>query len=312
MGELQTSRIIDNARLTAEREAVDKAAEGLPDRLRSSGVLAKGPPQEQYDYQGADLNGVSFAEKEGGVDLPLKFSRGVVFAGRDPVTGELYQRRADPNRFGAAANEKLSAAYINTEKGPSPDVMDGAVPAVMEHLQNGGTPEDMDFPVNGGIKEQAVEATKIISSQQVIANELRALPDVEEEVSESDTPSLTLDDMKADLEFLNATSLVGEYHKNDLRVGGADIDLENITPEDIAENGVEEMAAIYGSVWKMSEIILAVERGDMPPEVQQAYLTMAQKYEQFTPWSWDVAQGTVTGLINDAPLFVGLGRLGKG
>ena len=323
MGELQTSRIIDNARLSAEREAVDKAAEGLPDRLRSSGVLAKGPPQEQYDYEAADLNGVSFTADEGGVSLPLKYKRGATYAGRDAATGTLYQRRNDPNGFGEAAVERMGAAYVNTEQGPSPEVMDGTIPLVIEHFQNGGTPEDIGFALNDDIKMASVEMVKSVASNQVIADKLRAMSMEPDPVSESETveepveesPTLQFEDMVADESFVTSAATVAGYYMGeggDMKVGGNAVEAEGATPEYIAEKGIEEMAAVYSSMWKMGEIILAVENGSMPPDVQAAYLDMALKYQQYTPWSMDVAQGTLTGMANDLPIYAIMARTGKG
>jgi hypothetical protein len=297
--DLNISQQMDGA-AQAEQDAKDNEAQaGLQDRLKKSGLLIQGPSMEQYDYVGADREGASFEEVEGGgVNLPNKYAKDRYFAGRRVSDGQVMEKRYDPNGYGAEGHKRIANSYTNTQEGPPPSDYDGLIPLAIEHIQNGGTRQDFDTGHPPEMIAQTFDTLAAVANTQVIADHLRTIPEPEPTEKISDQEDLTLEDLKGDKEWLEASKTLAEYFE---------FEVDDVT---LAEDGLEEMAALYGSMWKMADVWRAVESGDMPEDVQNAYVYMLSTYERVSPWSMDIVQGTVTGLIKDAPLYLIGGGVG--
>jgi len=320
--ELETSKQIDQARVqTAELEQEERNV-GLQERIRASNLTTVGPSEEEYDYAGADAGGATFTPQgEGdGVDIPNQYYKNRYVAGRRLTDGVLMTARNDPNDFGKVGFERMQAGYINTENGAPPEAMEAVMPLMAEHIQNGGNLEDFDSPYESTMAADAHETLKATATIQGIVHELRSLPEAAELDAapvDEEQPDLVLEDVMKDPEFVTAARVIRDYFGvEDYRAvpntGGRTGTRELVDPTDaqMAEDMIEQMARTFSSAWKMGALIYGIESGDMSPEVQEAYLYAMQVYDKFTPWSMDVMQGTLTGIIDDAPGYLGTGGVG--
>ena len=319
--ELETSKQIDQARVqTAELEQEERNV-GLQERIRASNLTTVGPSEEEYDYAGADAGGATFTPQEGGgIDIPNQYHKDRYVAGRRLTDGVLMTARNDPNDFGKVGFERMQAGYINTEKGAPPEAMEAVMPLMAEHIQNGGKLEDFDSPYESTMAADAHETLKATATIQGIVHELRSLPEAAELDAapvDEEQPDLVLEDVMKDPEFVTAARVIRDYFGvEDYRAvpntGGRTGTRELVDPTDaqMAEDMIEQMARTFSSAWKMGALIYGIESGDMSPEVQEAYLYAMQVYDKFTPWSMDVMQGTLTGIIDDAPGYLGTGGIG--
>lgn len=284
-----------------------KLSEGVQERLRTSGLDVTGPSIDAYDYVGADRAGTPFVPAEGGgVNLPNKFNQNQYVAGRRVSDGVKVSNRKDPNGFGAEGFKRMQEGYINTETGSPPEAMNAVMPLMAEHVQNGGKLEDFESPYGEAMATDAYQTLGATASIQALAQELRLLPEpVDAAPVGEEAPALTLEDVASDPEFVTAGRVIRGYF-------GLDDDSDEAPPDDavMAEDLIEEMAATFSSAWKMGSIIYGIESGDMSPETQAAYAYAFEVYDKFTPWSMDVLQGTLTGIVQDAPGYVGTGGIG--
>lgn len=330
--ELALSKSMDRD-AEAQNEAENaKASEGVQERLRTSGLDVTGPSSDDYDYIGADRAGTPFTPvEEGGVNLPNKYNQNRYVAGRRVSDGIKVHDRNDPNGFGAEGFKRMQESYINTETGAPAEAMDAVVPLMAEHIQNGGTLEDFDDPTGMGADAYAtLKATATISG---IVQELRTIKSGADQALE-DTfgpitappvpagegpPSLTLEDVGADPEFVTAARVIRQHFGLDEKKSGGDEaiqdtfgtgDEEELDDAGAAEDLIEEMAALTSSAWKMGSLIYSIESGDMSPETQAAYAYAFDVYDRFTPWSMDVLQGGIAGIFIDAPMYAAGGGLG--
>lgn len=304
--DLELSRSMDRDKQLQLDAENAKLSEGVQERLRTSGLDVTGPSSDAYDYVGADRAGTPFVPAEGGgVNLPNKFHQNQYVAGRRVSDGIKVHERNDPNGFGAEGFKRMQAGHVNTETGAPPEAMDAVMPLMAEHVQNGGTVEDFESPYGGAMATDAYQTLGATATIQAIAHELRALPAGEEAAPlDDEAPALTLEDIAGDPNFVTAGRVIRDHF-------GLGEDEED-EPDDaaIAEDMIEEMAATFSSAWKMGAIIYGIESGDMSPETQAAYAYAFEVYDKFTPWSMDVLQGTLTGVVQDLPMYIGTGGAG--
>ena len=310
--ELQLEQALEADRLRQSEADLKKRAVGVDERVRSSGLQVTGPHVDEYDYVAADIAGTPFTPMEGGgVDLPNRFHKDTYIAGRRVTDGKKIHDRKDPNGFGELGFTRWQKNYTNTENGSPPDTMEALVPLLAEHIQNGGTIENFQGPFDPAQVADAGEVLREVAQLDGIVQEMRArtaeLPPEEEQPSEA--PPLHIEDVQADADFVAASRVIRDWFIVEDAMHGADPDVE-VTDLEVAEDMVEELGATFGSAWKMASLIRAIDSGDMPPEVQQAYQYALQQYDRLTPWSMDVFQGTLTGLVQDLPGYLATGGVG--
>lgn len=290
-----------------------KDMEGYDDALRQSGlnVFVEGDPRSlpnvtpdspKYDFEAAYLNKVPFKSKEqGGSDLPNKFMAKPYVAGRNIRTGEVVERRNDPDGFGEVGAREFGNSFTNSVMGLAPEAADGVLHLAFEHAQNGGQRDDFDVPAPDemvdtawSVVEDAQSIYGITNALHTDAEALEAEPPTENAGQAAERPKkLKTEELFAVDGWLDNARVVAEY------MGGtADSD------EELHKAAVEEMALTASSFWKMGTLIYEIETGKMPPEVAESLLFMVDHYEQLTMLDWDVAKGTLVGIGTDPGTYL--------
>ena len=296
--DLEMSQGMDMAD-SAEEQAVAKQR-GVQQQalMTKSGLATNGPSPDQYDYGSVTLT----EDPDGGINLPNKGQR-VNLAGRNLQTGEVLQKRYDPDNLGEEAVKRFGESYTNTKNGEPPKIYEATVPLMIEHLQNGGTVDDFPAPTSPEVKARTGEAVQGLGKLALVESKLRATEYEETPAQVAQTESISREDYEANPAVQTATQILTEYIAPGLFAGD---------PGDqskMMEKSIEELSAVKASFWKMADIIIDVESGNMPDEVRDAYVTLLTEHAKIPDMDADVWQGVATGMLADVPFMAATGGL---
>ena len=295
--QLDMSRGMDKADAAVERGEKDVMVARQQETLRKSGLVTNGPSTEQYDYAAAEIS----EDPEGGYNMPNIGQKHVYPAGRNLQTGEVVQKRNDPDGLGAEGAKRYGESYYNTERGEPAKIFEATVPLYMEHLQNGGTMEDFPLPVSDEVKQRTQEAVESLAKLDATQANLAKTEYQEVPLPVSESESITREAYAANPAVITATKILSEYIAPGLFSGEPGDEAAMI------EKSIEELSAVKASFWKMADIIIDVESGNMPDEVRDAYITLLTEHAKIPDMDADVWQGVATGLLADTPLMLATG-----
>lgn len=299
INDLEIKRALDEAEADMSRRKRAENLQGFDAAFRASGLDVAGPPKEEYDYENAFLENSGFnTSQAGGIDLPNRFIKNSVIAGRTP-DGEMLAKWNDPDGFAKAGWEGFNKSYTNTETGPPAEMATPLVALALAHRQNGGAAEDFDVPIAPEVKQRVMETANGVLRIKQLQQEVKqrdAQPQAEEEGGEG--TSLTIEDLVQDPEWLSDSRLVAEYMEAEIE-----------DDQELTSKGIQEIALRKANSFKMAETLYEIETGIMPENVRDAMARMLMKYDQLPDYDWDVVKGNMAGIVLDIPvsLFAGMG-----
>jgi hypothetical protein len=284
-----------------EQEHQDALVKERMDKLASTDAMQYVKP-EDYDYQSAALETDFSPSKEGGINLPIKYAtNNPPMAGYDIATGNKLWDEPDVNGFGQAGFEKVRNGYINTQSGPSPEVLDGYFLLAANARENGVPVEDLELPIDGEKKNLITSAISRLDyndqvEQKLVEANKKPLPPLAQEPPRE--KDITQEDLENSPEFVADAQKLYGYFKPDTDVPD-NVGLTQFT--------VQTVAATLSNEARMAAVLLDLHTGDLDVETAKAFYRVLDDYDRLPMMAKDVLLGTFEGVITSAMTYLTAG-----